>query len=87
MKGKGTVWLMAVPETDDVCIVRDELNDNEVYLDATGAKKVDAEVKGRTVKRVRIPGKVVGQERGYTLVELPNGAKVHVKAVAAEAVA
>lgn len=72
------IVVLGVPDCDGVAIVTDPLTDAEVYLDDSGAKTVEVEVRGRTVKRKAFEARVTGQEGGYIVAVLPNGATVHV---------
>lgn len=73
------VWVRGVPGDDHVVIVSDALSGDEVWVSDKGARDVEVEVRGRTVKRKEVQAVLVGRKGKYDEVEFPNGAKVLVR--------
>lgn len=73
------VWVIGTPGDEGIVIVTDALNDAEVWLSDDGARTVEVEMKGRTVKKKEVQAVLVERKGKYDKVRFANGATVHVK--------
>lgn len=73
------VWVLGIEGDKGIVIVSDALSDDEVWVSDKGSRDVTVEIRGRTVKRKEVEAVLVARKERYDEVELPNGAKIHVR--------
>lgn len=78
-KNREEVWVLGFAGDPGVVIVPDALSDDEVWVSDKGARDVEVEIRGRTVKRKEVLALLISRKEKYDEVEFPNGAKVHVR--------
>lgn len=73
------IWVLGTPGEGSYVIVTDALSDGEVWVPDDGARSVEVEYRGRTLKRKEVPAVVVERKGKYDKVRFANGATAHIK--------